>query len=252
MATLPPPFRTKQPPTSAGGGGRGPVPREPRGGGGGGRGDGDNFQSHGERLRRYRLGLFFMLVSVTMLFVSFTTLYIARRTAGRFDPMSGDFQTDWVPVTLPIGLLLINSAVLLLSSFTVEKARRAAAIEAAVVPASHIPGIAPIHESSGRWVQATALLGLAFLAGQTMAWRQLNVQGIFLDTGPASSFVFLLTGAHAVHLGGGILALIWAAASNFLHKSLDSRRVTLDVTAIYWHFLGALWIYIFALLWFVH
>ena len=71
---------------------------------------------------------------------------------------------------------------------------------------------------------------------------------IFLDTNPSSSFAFLLTIAHAIHLGGGMIALIWAASASLLRKPVESRRIVVDITAWYWHFMAVLWIYVFALL----
>ena len=70
----------------------------------------------------------------------------------------------------------------------------------------------------------------------------------FVATSPSSSFVYLLTASHAVHLAGGLLALTYAVIAPFLGKTLESRRILLDVTAWYWHFMAVLWIYIFALL----
>jgi cytochrome c oxidase subunit III len=69
-----------------------------------------------------------------------------------------------------------------------------------------------------------------------------------MSTNPSSSFVYLLTVTHAVHLAGGLIALLWAASSSLLHKPVEARRIAVDITAWYWHFMLVLWIYIFALL----
>ena len=92
------------------------------------------------------------------------------------------------------------------------------------------------------------LLGLAFLAGQWLAWGELHDRGFYVNTNPSSSFAFLLTIAHAVHLAGGLIALLWAASSSLLHKPLEVRRIAVDITAWYWHFMLALWVYILVLL----
>ena len=243
---------TRIPRTTTGGGGRGPISREPRGGGGGGgRGDGDHLPDYREQLRKYRLGLYFTLVPISMLFVLLSIVFVARRAGERYDVWTGRFISDWIPVTLPHKLLLFNTLILLVSSLTIERARRAAALDAALVPASNIPGIVPIRESAIRWVHATAFLGGCFLSGQWVAWRQLAVRGFSFNSGPASTFVYLLTGSHAVHLVGGVLVLIYASLGRLLRRPLESRRIAIDITAIYWHFMAALWVYIFALLWFV-
>ena len=94
----------------------------------------------------------------------------------------------------------------------------------------------------------TIVLGLSFLAGQFMAWNELEARGFFVNTNPNSSFVYLLTAAHAVHLAGGVVALLWAGMTALRHKPIEARRIAIDVTAWYWHFMAVLWIYVFALL----
>jgi cytochrome c oxidase subunit 3 len=132
-----------------------------------------------------------------------------------------------------------------------EFARRAAAREAALAPVESIPGVTLGDEKKFPWLACTMLLGACFLVGQWMAWTRLHERGFYLDTNPISSFAFLLTITHAVHLAGGMIALTWAGSASLLHKPLESRRIVVDVTAWYWHFMALLWIYIFALLTFV-
>ena len=92
------------------------------------------------------------------------------------------------------------------------------------------------------------VLGFAFLAGQWLAWGEMHNRGFYVYTNPSSSFAFLLTIAHAIHLSGGMIAMIWAASASLLKKPVEARRIAVDITAWYWHFMAALWIYIFALL----
>lgn len=233
-----------------GGGNRGPLPPEASGGGGGGggRGDGDGLHGFHQQLQRYRLGLLFTIASIVMLFISFTTLFVARRDAGRYDPITGSFNTDWVSVPLPIKILLINTVALLLSSLLVEMARRSARMESILVPMSSIPGVRPVRQTSLLWAGATLLLGCAFLGGQVFAWRQLHFSGVILNGGPASTFVFLLTGAHAVHLMAGLAVLLYALIAKGPRLSLERRSITLDVTAWYWHFMTAMWLYVLLVL----
>jgi cytochrome c oxidase subunit 3 len=93
----------------------------------------------------------------------------------------------------------------------------------------------------------TTVLGVAFLVGQVGAWRQLTRQGIYLATNPASSFFYIFTGAHALHLIGGVAALVYVARHNFSAANL-TRSVAAEVTSYYWHFLDALWLFLLALL----
>jgi cytochrome c oxidase subunit 3 len=95
------------------------------------------------------------------------------------------------------------------------------------------------------------VLGGGFLTGQWIAWRLLAERGFYLATSASSSFVYLLTATHAVHLMGGLLVLLYAATGSLLHKPVEARRIVVDVTAWYWHFMFLLWVYIFALMWFV-
>ena len=111
-----------------------------------------------------------------------------------------------------------------------------------------IPGVSIGKERKFPWLGVTVVLGLAFLAGQWMAWRELANRGFYLATSPSSSLVYLLTGAHAVHLLGGLLVLLYAGATACCTGRWRIARIVVDVTAWYWHFMALLWIYILALL----
>jgi len=243
-------IKLRGPRTSPSGGGRGPASGWPGGwGGGGGRG-GDDQPSYGERLRRYRLGVLLALSSVVMLFVSFTTAYVVRKAGAVWDPARNDYTSNWAPLVLPIGILLVNTFALVVSSFTLEIARRRAAEDVVLAPIADIPGIRVSANHALPWAWTTIVLGMGFLAGQAYAWHGLRLANVTLASTPSSSFFFILTGVHAVHLAGGILALLYAGVTQWLHRSPETRRIVIDVTAWYWHFMGALWIYIFALLYF--
>ncbi len=216
--------------------------------GGGDDGRGGDVPDYGARLRRARLGLICGIATVCMVFISLTSAYIVRQGLPTFDGTSNSYVRDWGKVELPWILLAINTFILLVSSVTMEIARRRAATAAALAPVRSIPGISLGDENRFPWLGVTVLLGFAFLAGQFLAWNEMHTRGFFVNTNPSSSFAFLLTIAHAVHLGGGMIALLWAASSSLLKKPLESRRIAVDITAWYWHFMAVLWIYIFALL----
>jgi cytochrome c oxidase subunit III len=236
-----------------GGGGRGALPPQPfGGGGGGGRGDGDPSEHPAERLRRYRMGLYFTVGSIVMLFVTFTTLFVARRHSGKFDPFSGTFVTDWISIQLPTGILLVNTCVLLLSSITAELARRAAALECVLVPATRIPGIAPYPEHSRTWLKATVVFGSIFLFGQAYAWHSIHRTNSLVRNPIAGSFVYMLTGAHAIHLFAGLVVLLYAVFGSRPRKYVDSRRIVTEVSGWYWHFMGVMWLYVLVVVLFLH
>lgn len=223
-------------------------PPEPPITGGGDDGRGGDIPDYGARLRRARLGLICGIATVGMVFISLTSAYIFRRGLPTFEGESNSYVRDWGSVDLPWTLLGINTLILVLSSVTMELARRKAARQAALAPVTSIPGISLGDEKNLPWLGITVVLGFSFLVGQGLAWGELHNRGFFVSTNPSSSFAFLLTIAHAVHLVGGMIALVWASSASLLHKPVEARRIAVDITAWYWHFMAVLWIYIFALL----
>lgn len=99
---------------------------------------------------------------------------------------------------------------------------------------------------SRRWLYVTLGLGLLFVASQYTAWLQLRSQGLYLATNPNSSFFYVFTAVHALHVLGGLAGLL-----RVIRKLGQSklRRSTLNATSYYWHFMGVLWVYLFLLLW---
>jgi cytochrome c oxidase subunit III len=226
----------------------GNVPAPPTGGDGGDSSSGSNLPNYGARLRRARLGLICGIATVSMVFISLTSAYVVRQGLPTFDGATNSYVRDWGQVQLPWLLLAINTVLLLVSSLTMEFARRDIKRRAALAPLQSMPGISLGEEKSFPWLGVTVLLGFGFLVGQWLAWGELKARGFFVDTNPNSSFVYLLTAAHAVHLAGGMIALMWASVTSLLHRPVEGRRIVVDVTAWYWHFMAVLWIYVFALL----
>jgi cytochrome c oxidase subunit 3 len=244
MSTVTPNLAVKYPRTRDTGGGDPPSY-------GGGNGDGrDNHgaSDYGDRLRRARLGLVIGLTAVIMLFVGFTSALLVRKGLPTFDQQTNTYSRDWVPINLPWILLLVNTAVLLVSSATMEFARRDITRQAALAPVKSIPGVSLGDESKFPWLGSTVILGFGFLAGQFLVWRVLREHHAFVNSNPSSSFAYLLFATHAVHLAGGVIALVCASATSLLHRPVEARRIVIDVAAWYWHFMALLWIYIVTLL----
>jgi len=216
------------------------------GGGDDGR-SGPGLPDYPTRLRRARLGLLVALTPVLMLFVSFTSAYVVRQGLPTIDPRTNQLVRDWIPVKLP-ALLLVNTIVLLVSSVGMELARRQTRLAAVAAAARPAGGVSASVEGKTPWLEMTIALGLLFLYGQWMAWKQLAASGFYVSTTPSSSFVYLLTGAHAVHLMGGLVALLVAGLFTLLHRSVTTRSIVVDVAGWYWHFMAALWVYILLLL----
>jgi cytochrome c oxidase subunit 3 len=203
------------------------------------------------RLRRARLGLLVGLTGIVMIFVSFSSAYVVRQGLPTLDPRSNVLLHDWFPVPLP-RLLLLNTFVLLISTFTMELARRHAARKAARARLEAVPEGSIDADEKVSWLALTAVLGLSFLTGQWIVWRELAASGFYLSSSPSSSFVYLLTGVHGVHLFGGVVALLTAGVASVLRRPADSQFIVVDVAGWYWHFMALLWVYILCLLEFVH
>ncbi len=243
MASYTPTVSLDDPRTSTGGNGAAP----PRGF------DGDDFGSpfFDTRLRRARLGLVVGLTGIAMIFISFTSAYIVRQGLPTLDPRTSLLLHDWFPVPLP-KLMLINTVVLLISTFTMELARRQAARNAATARLAAVSRVSVNAGEKVSWLALTVALGLSFLAGQWMVWRELAANGFYVSSSPSSSFVYLLTGMHGVHLFGGVMALLIAGVASLQRRTAGSQSIVLDVTGWYWHFMAFLWVCILCLLEFVH
>ena len=167
-----------------------------------------------------------VLFAITMMFAAFTSALIVRKAS-----------QDWHSFTLP-SILYFNTLLLIVSSITLEIARRRVG--------TFMGGLKSQIEIPARWLYITLSLGLLFVAGQYVAWSQLRAEGLYLATNPSSSFFYLLTVTHALHVLGGLGGLIYIIRK--LSKS-TLRRSQLVATARYWHFMGILWLYLLLLLW---
>lgn len=173
--------------------------------------------------RAYYVGMWMAIAGIVMLFAAFTSAMIVRR----------GISNDWAAIALP-HILYLNTLVLVASSFTLELARRSLAVDRA----GHF----------ARWLYVTLVLGLGFVAGQLLAWRELASRGVYVSTNPSSSFFYLLTAAHGLHLLGGIAALGYLAFHGQELVLKLKGRVAVGVTALYWHFVDGLWLYLLILL----
>jgi cytochrome c oxidase subunit 3 len=201
-----------------GGSGKGSPPSGGRGGGGGGRGGG---RSGGSSLQRaYVTGMTVALGAILMFFMALVSAYVVRK--GTSD--------DWRALVVP-RILWLNTAILLLSSITLARARSY---------------FRKNDQSAFRhWWLVTTALGFLFLVGQVIAWRQLSNAGIFLSTNPSSSFFYVFTAAHGLHLLGGVIALFAVAIRSGARLT---QPTAVSIVAMYWHFMDALWVFLFLLL----
>ena len=219
----------------------------------GGGGDNDNGNEStgrprrpGERLTTYRLGLLFALGAVLMFFVGIVSVFVHAEAVGHIDAYNR-YVNPWLPTTVP-PILWLNSAVLLLSSITVEIARRRMFHQIDAMEEWFGLG-KPTSRRALPWLLATLALGALFLTGQMLAWHQLALQGASFNTSGGSGHSFyIITYAHAFHLFVGVAGLIAAVIGLYAFKKMENRQIIVDCVAWYWHSMGVLWLGLFALL----
>jgi cytochrome c oxidase subunit 3 len=193
-------------------------------GGNGGKGhDGDERRFSP---KTYRVTLWILIAAIVMMFAALTVAYIMLSEG-----------ESWRPVTIP-RLLWLSTGLIIASSWTFESAVRSLKRED--------------DRAYGRRLMLTLALGLGFLVSQLLAWRQLVKQGLYVTSNNHSAFFYLLTGAHGLHLLGGILALVYLILRTRQRRNdADAemrRQAAAKVVSIYWHFMDGLWVFLFLLL----
>jgi cytochrome c oxidase subunit 3 len=172
--------------------------------------------------RASQSGIWVGMFAITMSFAAFTSALYIRQAS-----------TDWTHIATP-RILFLNTFFLILSSALLEMSRRTLRPDSQSQAADRAKG--------GLLLAVSLLLGVFFVIGQYSAWRQLRAQGLYLATTPNSSFFYLLTGAHALHLLGGLAALIYLYAHLAVGRGV--RRNLLNGVVTYWHFMALLWLYL--------
>ncbi len=169
------------------------------------------------------IALLGLLAVVSSFFALILSAYALRMELG-----------DWVPMTEP-QLLWMNTVMLVIASGVLQWTRNAAI---AGQQARLQPGLI-----------ITGILTLGFVLGQFVAWQQLQNSGQFITNNPSNAFFYFLTGAHAVHIVGGLI--VWARATMkvVLGKGeVGQIRRSIELCTIYWHFLLLVWLVLFGLL----
>jgi len=173
--------------------------------------------------RVYPTGMWVALGGILMFFAALVSAWVVRKGLSTSE-LEGRLE-------LPRRLLAVNVCVLAASSGVLEVARRRL-------------GAGDVKRFRRSWYTATAL-GIVFLAGQFLAWREIAAAGVYVTSNPDASFFYLFTGAHAIHLAGGIVALLLITWRPMRHLTMATAT---QVAAMYWHFLAAIWMGIFVLL----
>ncbi len=185
-------------------------------------GPSEDFSGRSLRQPNARLGLFVFLAVIASLFALFISAYTMRMELG-----------DWRPLPDP-NLLWLNTGLLVLSSIALQWA----------------------HIATGReqvkTVRNALFMGgffaLAFMVGQLLAWRQLVEAGYYAHANPANAFFYLITGLHALHLLGGLVAWSRTTIKLLSGYEIASIRIGVELCAVYWHFLLVVWVILFGLM----
>ncbi len=187
--------------------------------GNGGGGAGGHPYSYALPINPAKFGLWLFIAAVIMLFSALTSAYIVRHSAG-----------NWLRFEMP-GIFWVNTIILILSSLTIQ-------LSYFKLKKDEISGFKILFLIS-------TLLGISFLVGQVIGWGQLSKIGIYVSTNPSSSFFYLLTGMHALHLAGGIISLVYVLIKSLLGYYSSKNRLGVELCVTYWHFLDILWLYLF-------
>jgi len=158
--------------------------------------------------------------SILMMFSAFTSAYIVRQAAG-----------NWLEFQLP-SLFFVSTGIILLSSFTLHFSYR-----------SFLKGKEQLYKGL---LLTSFGLGLLFIAMQYQGWLSMMEMGVPLKTNPSGDFIYVISGVHAAHVIGGITALVIAIlhAFSLKFKVTPARKLRFELTFIYWHFVGFLWLYL--------
>jgi len=168
------------------------------------------------------------IATMVMLFMGFTSAYIVRQEEGQ-----------WLVFDLP-NILFVSTFIILMSSVSMVWATRSAKKD-------NQKGV-----KNGLLI--TLILGISFAVCQYFAWIEIHDLGIFwagVESNAAGSYLYLITGLHLAHLFAGILSLIYTFARSLQGAYSSSNSLGLEVAALYWHFLDALWVYLFLFLYYI-
>jgi cytochrome c oxidase subunit 3 len=177
---------------------------------------------HAFELPREKVGLRVFFAVATSLFLLFIVSYRMRM-----------YYEDWVPLQEP-GMLWFNTGVLVLASVFMQLAKNAAAAQQ--------------WEQVKNWLLAGGLAAIAFVGLQLVVWEKLASAGHLVSSNPASSFFYLITGIHGLHILGGMgaWAMSWRRRNNVAMR--ERFRMGVDLCTVYWHFLLVVWAVLFYML----
>ncbi len=172
-----------------------------------------------KKIHPHKFTLWVAIGSIIMMFAGFTSAYIVKRE-----------QPGWVSFTMPV-IFWYSTAVILLSSLTIQLSLKSFK-----------------EREMGKYrsmMGLSTLLGVLFIVLQVIGYYQLNHTGIRIEGSGAGVFFIIIFGLHALHVLGGIIALLVLFIKGFSGVTRNYNAVPVEVAATYWHFVDLLWIYLF-------
>ena len=178
------------------------------------------YENTNSKIHPLKFALWISMASITMMFGAFTSAYVVRQAQG-----------NWLEFELP-NVFFASTAVLLLSSVLLHLSFKA-----------FTKGEV---QSYKLYLVGSLILGFAFLALQYQGWQSLYSIGVDLKGNPSGSFLYMLTGVHALHIIGGLVALVIGVIKAFTlkYKLTERRKINFELTLHYWHFVDLLWVYL--------
>ena len=170
------------------------------------------------KIHPHKFTLWVAIGSILMMFAGLTSAYIVKRN-----------QANWTSFEIPL-MFWISTAVMVVSSLTIIAANKAFK-----------------ERAIGKYrslMMATMVLGVLFIVLQVIGFKQLWDIGLTLQKNVAYSFLYVIVGLHALHVIGGVIALMVMAIKAFSNKTRVYSAVPLEVMSTYWHFVDVLWIYL--------
>jgi cytochrome c oxidase subunit III len=175
-----------------------------------------------KKIHPHKFTLWVAIASILMMFAGLTSAYIVKRN-----------QANWFSFELPL-VLWYSTAVIIASSVTMRLAELK--FKNREMPAYR------------KLITATFILGLLFVAMQAIGFKNMWDAGLTLQKNPSVSFLYVIAGLHALHVIGGVVALMVVFIKAFSSRVRIYNSVPVEVMATYWHFVDLLWVYLFVFL----
>ena len=175
-----------------------------------------------DRIHPHKFSLWIALASIVMMFTGFTSAYLVKRN-----------MANWITFELP-RIFWYSTAVIIISSLTI------------IISRTYFRQRAMAQYRL--WLAITLILGIAFVCMQYIGFSELWHSGVTLTRNVSFSFLYIIVGLHALHVVGGVIALIILLVKAYSVKRKNYNIIPIDLMNTYWHFVDLLWIYLLVFL----